>query len=151
MGAQVAHRSIEDVLTRDHERIDAVFSRLTAALKEGSPRAGAPLRELLKHLGYHMQWEEEVLFPAARDIPRISQRGIESLLIDHGRIRDTLSWLQSEVEAGHFESARVVMDSLRVFLIGHNRDEEHGIYAEADRYFPEERKKTVMEAFRPEP
>jgi hemerythrin superfamily protein len=149
MTEKIASSSIEDALSRDHEMIDAVFYRLSASLKDEASDARAPLEELVRRLGYHMQWEEDVLFPAARSVARISQKGIESLVLDHLRIRETLQWLETEIRQNHLDTARVVMDSLRVFLIGHNRDEEHGVYAEADRYLPPERRRQALEAFRP--
>lgn len=142
--------SLEDRLTRHHERIDALMQRLSAALSGRSEGAAGVFHELAAQLEYHMTWEDEQLFPAVREcVPSFPARSLESLSIDHERIRSTLATLRGAVASGDGPGARSSLDALRVFLEGHNRDEEFGIYPAADRGLCEDRRRKLLESFCP--
>jgi hypothetical protein len=81
-----------------------------------------------------MAWEDQFLFPAVKRVATAKERrSIESLEIDHDRLRDTLGSLESTLAAGDFGTAGTLVRWLRTLLAGHNYDEEHGVYVEADR------------------
>lgn len=112
-------RSIEEALGRHHDLIGDLLSV-------------NDLARVRIELEYHMRWEEEKLFPAAAHL--VPAKTIESLLIDHERIRRSL-------DEGDLEQ-------LRVFLEGHNRDEEFGIYPAADKGLSEKARMKLIESFR---
>jgi hypothetical protein len=126
--------SLDDLLGADHERLNAVLSDLEAAVTTRSPTATTSLLLLTESLLYHMTWEEKSLFPAVRDRVTASQRrSIDSLEIDHERLRDTLRSLESALAERDFQTALRLLQWLGLLLKGHNFDEEHGVYVEADR------------------
>ena len=107
------------------------------------------MEALTRGLNAHMTWEEERLFPAvsARATPG-QKRSIESLRIDHERLRETLGGLSSSVSAQDYGTAGPLLDWLETLLRGHNYDEEHGVYVEADRYLTLDERRELIDQFR---
>ena len=89
----------------------------------------AAARELRSGLLHHIAFEEEALFPALKGI---ADRTIESLKIDHEIIRGHLDRLVSFAEAGDKAGQADTAATLEIYLQGHNRDEEFGVYREID-------------------
>ena len=141
--------SIDDALGEDHERLGGLLNRLREAVEGRSKSAGELLGLFTRDLLRHMTWEEEELFPAVRDRANAAQRrSIESLEIDHDRLRDNLTALESTLAEGEFVAAGKVLDWLETLLKGHNYDEEHGVYEEADRLLGSEERQRLVEKFR---
>lgn len=110
--------SIETALTADHERLDAL-----------------PFEQLRDELERHIRWEEEHLFPAVeRAGGNAVARHLDSLRADHEVIREAMA-------DGNVER-------LRVLLAGHNWDEEHGVYVDADRLLDAEERRELLARFR---
>lgn len=144
--------SIDDALGDDHERLGGLLLRLREDVAARSGSAGERLRSFARDLLRHMTWEEEDLFPAVRDHANAAQRrSLESLEIDHERLRDTLNELEAALERGDFDGAGRRLEWLETLLKGHNYDEEHGVYEEADRYLEVEEKRRLLEKFRGAP
>jgi len=103
------------------------------------------LDRFARGLAHHMTWEDEVLFPAVKAVAGAKERrSIESLEIDHERLRDTLRSLESSLGDGDFAGALTLVRWLETLLRGHNYDEEHGVYVEADRLLlPAERQQMI--------
>lgn len=139
---------IDDALGNDHERLGGLLARLSVEVAGRSVRAKDLLGSFARDLLRHMTWEEEALFPAVRDrLTAAQQRSVESLEIDHERLRDTLNALESSLAAGDFEKAGTLLDWLETLLKGHNYDEEHGVYVEADRLLDAEERRILLEKF----
>jgi hypothetical protein len=138
--------SIDDLLGEDHARIGSLLKAFSEAWRSGSPDAPGLLRRIDQGLRAHIRWEEEALFPAVRERATAAERrSIESLEIDHVRIGETL-----EAIAAALASAGDVagpLDRLEIYLKGHNYDEEHGVYVEADRYLTPEERRRLLERF----
>lgn len=141
--------SVDDVLGADHERLGAHLAALIDAVQTGSPGASKALEVFARGLAAHMDWEERSLFPAVAERATAAQkRSIESLEIDHERLRETLNGLKSALDAGDGEAARQSVGWLETLLKGHNYDEEHGVYVEADRYLSVEERRRMIDQFR---
>jgi regulator of cell morphogenesis and NO signaling len=141
--------SLDDVLGADHARLDALLSSLTEAIDRRSQDAVVQLKRFSGGLVRHMTWENEVLFPAVRGLATPAQRkSIESLEIDHERLRETLGALDAAVAAADFGAARDHGTWLKTLLQGHNYDEEHGVYVEADRLLTADDRRRLAEQFR---
>ena len=140
--------SIDDRLGRDHEWLDGLLDRLKAEVRSSAPAAGEALRGFTGGLEHHMEWEDQHLFPAvkARASPK-EIRSIESLEIDHERLRETLRSLATSLAAGDFGSAGTLVEWLGTLLEGHNYDEEHGVYVEADRLLGAADRRRLIERF----
>lgn len=144
--------SVDDVLGGDHAALGRVLEALTAAVDAGATGAAALLGSFSEGLRRHMEWEDGQLFPAVRAHATAAQRrSIESLEIDHERLRDTLKEFRAALEAGNAEDAARLVRWLKTLLDGHNYDEEHGVYVEADRYLPLEERRRLIAAFRVQP
>ena len=140
--------SIDDVLGADHQRLDAVLTELEAAIGAKSTAAAGPLKSFAAGLRRHMAWENEHLFPAVRArATAAQQRSIDSLIIDHERLSETLAELEASVAGADFIPARDQAAWLRKLLQGHNYDEEHGAYVEADRYLTDDERKDLIARF----
>lgn len=144
--------SIDEVFGEDHQILGGSLARLRSAIQTRSPEAPAELEALSRGLKAHMSWEEDLLFPAvsARATPA-QKHSIESLEIDHERLRETLAGLHSALTEKAFEAAGRLADWLETLLRGHNYDEEHGVYVEADRYLSVEERRGLIDRFRQAP
>lgn len=134
--------SVDDVLGDDHLALGKRLEELRAA---PAPEA---FRRFEARLRGHMTWEEKTLFPAVRARATAAEaRSLESLEIDHERIRETLDGVAAALGAGDVEAASRGLAGLEIYLRGHNYDEEHGVYVEADRYLSAEERRRLLDAF----
>src|SRR5262245_2616427 len=118
--------TLDDLLRADHDRLDRLLGR--------ARRDPAAVQELRSGLLRHIAFEEESLFPALKGI---SHRTIESLKIDHEVIRGHLDRLASFAETGDEARQTDTAGTLEIYLQGHNRDEEFGVYREIERQISE--------------
>ncbi|MBI4242792.1 MAG: hemerythrin domain-containing protein [Planctomycetes bacterium] len=141
--------SIDDSLSKDHEQLDQLLQKIENTLSACSAEVISLLQEFKSRLSHHMKWEETVLFPAVKECCTQEQkRSIESLEIDHERIRETLNNLIMSVEENFREPAKEHLEQLKIFLQGHNYDEEHGVYAEADQQLDEKTRERCLNLFK---
>ncbi len=83
--------SVDDALSVDHERLDELLHSVEAAISSNAATAPGALDRFARGLVHHMAWEDEVLFPAVKGVVGSKERSsIESLEIDHERLRETL-------------------------------------------------------------
>jgi hemerythrin-like domain-containing protein len=140
--------SVDDALRADHERLDALLVKLKAAVSSGSAAAPEDLNVFSRALAHHMTWEDERLFPAVKSVAGAKEcRSIESLEIDHERLRDTVRSLESTIAAADYGTARSLVHWLGTLLQGHNYDEEHGVYVEADRLLGAAERRGLIDQF----
>jgi hypothetical protein len=137
--------SLDDALTEDHVQLDGLFRHLRFALDRRDPAVEPARAEFERRLLRHMTWEEGTLFPALRaaqqDYP---EKKIESLVIDHDRIREKLQELAAALRSLDWSAAARHGEDLWVLLEGHNRDEEKGVYTDADRKIPEAERRRLV-------
>jgi hemerythrin-like domain-containing protein len=144
--------SIDEVFGEDHQILGGRLERLRSAIQARSSEAPAELEALSRGLKAHMTWEEDLLFPAVSARATSAQkRSIESLEIDHERLRETLAGLHSALSGEDFETAGRLADWLETLLQGHNYDEEHGVYVDADRYLSAQERRKLIDRFLPPP
>lgn len=140
--------SIDGRLGEDHERLDRLLKQLRGSVAQRSENAGELLERFGAGLLRHMSWEDADLFPAVRARATATQRrSIESLEIDHERLRDTLTEIRLTLTAGDFGNCGRLIEWLETLLLGHNYDEEHGVYEEADRQLSPEERRGLLEKF----
>jgi iron-sulfur cluster repair protein YtfE (RIC family) len=141
--------SVDDALTDDHVRLDGLFRNLRRSVENRDPGSEAVRKEFEGRLLRHMTWEEETLFPALRAADdRYPGKKIESLVIDHARIRERLQDLASDIGATEWTGANRSVEDLWVLLEGHNRDEEKGVYTDADRLISESDRRALLALWR---
>ena len=129
--------SLDDLLRADHDRLDGLLGRARTD--------AAAARELKAGLIRHIAFEEEALFPALQGNP---DRTIESLKIDHEIIRGHLDRLVEFAEGGDAARQTETAGMLEIYLQGHNRDEEFGVYREIERGIPEPDRAALVARFR---
>jgi hemerythrin-like domain-containing protein len=140
--------SVDDALSADHERLDRLLRTLEEQILAGSRTAREALAPFVGGLLHHMSWEDDFLFPAVKALATAKERrSIESLEIDHERLRETLRSLESMLAAEDYPGAGSVVRWLATLLQGHNYDEEHGVYVEADRLLGDAERRTLIERF----
>jgi len=143
--------SIDDALTDDHVQMDGLFRTLRVAIVGREPGSAAIQEVFEQRLFRHMMWEEQALFPALRAADgRYPERKIESLVIDHARIREKLLQLASNIRESTWTDAARAVEDLWVLLEGHNRDEEKGVYTDADRMIPAAERIRLLNQWRAE-
>lgn len=141
--------SLDEILGADHQRLDGRLSAVEGAIEGRSEDASPTVKAFSDGLLRHMTWENEVLFPAVRGLATPAQRkSIESLQIDHERLRETLQALEASIAASDFTAARDHVAWLRTLLQGHNYDEEHGVYVEADRLLTADDRRRLAAQFK---
>lgn len=144
--------SVDDVPGADHRRLDGLLDRIAEAPVSRSGAAAASVADFERSRVRHMDGEESVLFPAVRErTSAAGRRRLESLEIDHERIRETPAAWRNAVGDNSWDSAASPLDRLRVYLQGHNDDEEHGVYRETDRLFDEGARRELPGRFPPDP
>ncbi len=122
--------SMDDALGADHERLEGLLSKFKKAVSTQSPGASDEMNRLARGLLHQMSWEDEHLFPAVKGLGTAKERrSIESLEIDHERLRDTL---RTTIAQGDYVTAGTLVRRRGTLLKGHNYDEEHGVSVEAD-------------------
>lgn len=141
--------SIDDALTEDHVQLDGLFRSMRTAVGLQDAGEGVVQSEFERRLFRHMKWEEEEFFSALRGLPAgYPERKIESLEIDHNRIREKLHELSAAVRSRDWAQAGQFVDDLWVLLEGHNRDEEKGVYTDGDRLISQEDRRRLLERWR---
>lgn len=146
--APPSRESIDDALRGDHQRLDALLGQLEHAVSTSSATAAERLASFSRGLLHHMAWEDECLFPAVKALATAKEcRSIESLEIDHERLRDTLRSLESSLGDGDRATGKMLVSWLGTLLKGHNYDEEHGVYVEADRLLSAAERRRLIERF----
>jgi hypothetical protein len=136
--------SVDDILGQDHLELGAVLQ----ALRAGAPAALDAFRRFEARLRKHMAWEDDALFPAVRAHATAAEaRSIDSLEIDPERIRETLDGVAAALGSSDADLAARGLDRLDVYLRGHNYDEEHGVYVEADRYLELDERRRLLRRF----
>ena len=146
--AQGNPESVDDALGADHERLNGLLLKLKEAVSTQASSAADELNRFARSLAHHMTWEDVHLFPAVKSLASAKERrSIESLEIDHERLRDTLRSLQSSIAVLDYDAAISLVRWLETLLQGHNYDEEHGVYVEADRLLSGPERRRLMERF----
>jgi hypothetical protein len=145
-----ADLSVDDALIADHVQLDGLFRNLRLLVEDWDAKSAAVQEAFERRLVRHMTWEEESLFPALGAADGGCQRRIESLVIDHARIREKLLELASGIRESRWTDAAQSADDLWVLLEGHNRDEEKGVYTDADRMIPATERFRLLSRWRSE-
>jgi hypothetical protein len=141
--------SVDDALTDDHVQLDGLFRTLRTAVGLREASAEASRKRFEERLFRHMTWEEETLFPALRKAqPGYPEKKVESLVIDHERIREALRELAAAIRDRAWPSGAQGVDDLWILLEGHNRDEEKGVYTDADRWIPAEERARLLQQWK---
>lgn len=123
--------SLDDFLTDDHNRLDALIASFQDRKDENFPGAAEALAELTASLLRHLVWEETILFPLFEQ--KTAQTALTNTLrAEHEEIREWMMALNEKVKQGDVdcdhEAAMLVNE-----LGAHNGREEQSLYPQLDK------------------
>lgn len=123
--------SLDDFLTDDHNRLDALIASFQDRKDENFPDAAEALAELTASLLRHLVWEETILFPLFEQ--KTAQTALTNTLrAEHEEIREWMMALNEKVKQGDVdcdhEAAMLVNE-----LGAHNGREEQSLYPQLDK------------------
>ena len=119
-------RSIEELISTEHRRVDSVFAEALAVLQEGEePRvvrdAFARLREQLEtHLGL----EDRLYYPALRALRPAHRGPLAAIAAAHDVFRARLMEIAARIEQGALDTVRDGLQSLCDTFVAHEAAEE---------------------------
>lgn len=131
---------IGDFMSDDHDRIDALLERFRGAV-------GAGLEEFALALTRHMDWEEQILFPAfARKVGPDSEPSIDTMRLQHEEFKRQIEDLR-RCPAGDRALRRNLEEVLVESLADHNKAEEDYIYPWIDGALDPAEKEDILRTF----
>jgi hypothetical protein len=116
--------SLQDTLTTEHERLDALFERLLAAFRADARTELGPLwAEFDSRLRAHLALEEEHILP---ELAKVDPGEASALSQEHVRIRELLTELDVAIDL-HLCRERTIVD-LIAMLREHAQREDGLMY-----------------------
>lgn len=112
---------ISEFMSGDHDRLNALLERFRAS-------GGSALEEFASALGRHMDWEEQILFPAlSRKAGVDSLPSIDTMRLQHEDFKRRIEELRL-CPSGDAILRRNLLEVLVEALSDHNFAEEYYIY-----------------------
>jgi hemerythrin superfamily protein len=121
---------VTDVITRDHDTVHRLFLSLERTADPSAQRE--LLEQIVAELDAHATAEEEVVYPALRQV----SRRIDDAEAAHEHVRMLITALES-VEPGSQAFVERVLQ-LKQSVLSHAAEEENGMLLEAGRLPPDE-------------
>jgi hemerythrin-like domain-containing protein len=124
---------LTDVLKSDHRRLDGLLAECKSlAAGRSFSTAAARFAEFARGLSWHIDAEEDVLFPVLERHAPGATGPTDVMRAEHEQIRDLLARIASALDAS--DSAwHPAVSELENLLAGHNRKEEHVLYPMANQ------------------
>lgn len=138
---------VSEFFEHDHEELDASFEAYRELKNEDFERAREYFRDFYRGLRTHIQWEDEVLFPAFEAEMGDGLTG--TMRVEHEQIKEALEVLHSQVIEGEKPPERDE-ERLLKFLEPHNESEEIVLYPAIDRHLDESTIQNVFDQLKPE-
>jgi iron-sulfur cluster repair protein YtfE (RIC family) len=115
-----------NLLKQDHQKVQRMLEQLmNQSVDRNRPAIGDDLMLLNDELQLHMEIEEELLYPRARDVAEASSL-IEESYQEHSKARDLMEELFHEnAKAREWQS---LLEELTTELNHHIRDEENKLF-----------------------
>ncbi len=127
-------RSVTGYLQADHDRLDAI------ALEVDGLAAGGSFAEALRRfgefacgLGWHIDVEEQVLFPAFEEKTGMTRGPTTVMRAEHVDIRERMRRVTAALEASDAAATKAALGELTALLGAHNMKEERMLYPMTDR------------------
>lgn len=129
-----APRTVTGYLQADHERLDAIVPDVERLADAGSfPEARARFGEFACGLGWHIDVEEQVLFPFFEAKTGMTRGPTSVMREEHVDIKERMKRVASALEAGNVSAFRDALGELVGILSAHNMKEEKMLYPMTDR------------------
>lgn len=145
-------RSVTRYLQSDHERLDAIVPEVVRLANEGSfAEARQRFGEFSCGLGWHIDVEEQVLFPAFEGLTGMTRGPTTVMRAEHVEIRERMQHVTDALASGDASATVAGLGALTAALGSHNVKEEQMLYPMTDRALgtPDAQEKLVrkIEAF----
>jgi hemerythrin superfamily protein len=117
---------VTQILHQDHQHVNELFFQYNALEEDDNAGKNQLVRQIIKELTAHAKVEEELVYPAVRDVDSESEDLIDEADTEHHVIKFLLSEL-SEMEAGddHFDAKVCVLSEI---VRHHVQEEEKEIF-----------------------
>ena len=127
-------RSVTAYLQADHERLDAIALEVDRLAVGGSfAEARRRFGEFVCGLGWHIDVEEQVLFPAFEEKTGMTRGPTTVMRAEHVEIREGMRRVTAALDAGDAAAAKASLGELTALLGAHNMKEERMLYPMTDR------------------
>lgn len=133
---------VAEFFEHDHDRLDECFEEYRRLKNETFENAREHFLEFHEGLLEHIEWEEEVLFPAFE--AKMGEGLTGTMRVEHEQIKDALEVLHEKITDGQKPSDRDD-ERLLKYLEPHNDSEETVLYPAIDRHLDEEPLEEVFE------
>lgn len=112
-----------NMLAQDHREVEALFSQFKTL--EGAREKAAMAAKICLLLKVHAQIEEEILYPAARDVVD-EENLVDEAQVEHGSARKLIAQIEAMRPRDHLFAARV--NVLREYVRHHVKEEENELF-----------------------
>lgn len=127
-------RNVTEYLQADHQRLDAIIAEVTRLIDSGTfGEAGTRFAEFICGLGWHIDAEENILFPAFEQLTGITVGPTVMMRREHQDIRELMDAVMAAINKHDAVGAGQAIHQLTEVLSVHNRKEEHVLYPTTDR------------------
>lgn len=127
-------QSITELLSLDHERCDAMFERIAAAVATGnSQQAQAAFGKFNDAMQHHFAIEEAVLFPAFEQLDGSDLGLTLHMRLEHEQMHELISEMQAALNSGSPASCNAPLATLSPLMQQHNLKEEQLLYPLLDQ------------------
>jgi regulator of cell morphogenesis and NO signaling len=137
--------SILDFFSRDHDRLDELFSGFQKYKHSNFPKAQEYFAAFKFGLQRHIVWEEDVLFPLYDNTVRMEYGPTYVMRLEHKEIVQKLEALYRKLQSRDSNCDREERDLCNLLRM-HNDKEENILYPSIDRTFTADEKRSVFEA-----
>ena len=127
-------RTVTGYLQADHQRLDAIIAAVERLADGGSfADARARFGELTCGLGWHIDVEEQVLFPFFEAKTGMTRGPTAVMRVEHKDIRERMDRVTAALETRALGPMRDALGELTTLLASHNLKEERMLYPMTDR------------------
>ncbi len=127
---ETEHASPLAMLAADHERFAQLAEEFQAALESGRDDTRDLMDQLCRELEVHSALEEEILYPAAAQIPELAIL-VDEALADHARVREVIDEIRET--QGHEEHLAGLVLQLAEDVEQHVSAEEHVLFPQLEQ------------------
>jgi len=127
---EIEHASPLAMLAADHERFALLAEEFQAALESGRGDTRELIDRLCRELEVHSAIEEEILYPAAAQVPELAIL-VDEALADHARVREVIDDIR-EAQGDDEQLAGLVLQ-LAEDVEQHVSEEEHVLFPQLER------------------
>lgn len=132
--------SINAFMSRDHDRLDAIFRKFQKETDETQARELFDRFE--KGLRLHIEWEEKLLFPPFEEKTGMRDAGPTAVMrMEHEHIQQLLEIIRSRIGS---PDVREPSKNLTEILGAHNHKEENILYPWIDRSLQEKEREALL-------